>query len=274
MDPVPARSVRLTIAFDGTDFSGFQRQLNARTVQGELEAALLRLTGEAARVRGCSRTDAGVHARELVVSFQTTRTYPLRAFHLGLNALLPPDVAVQAAAEAPAGFNARTASLGKTYSYVVWNALSPNPLLRHRAWHLKKPLDAGLVRAALPDVIGAHDFAAFRAAACDAPTTDREIWHVAWEVDGPLHRFTVCGNAFLRNMVRILVGTLVEVGQGRRPPDDFRRLFALGDRTQAGETAPPQGLTLEHVFLTPRALFEHLGREVRVYKTPQIADDD
>jgi len=264
------RSVRLTIAFDGTGFSGFQRQQNARTVQGELEAALLRLTGEATRVRGSSRTDAGVHARELVVSFQTSRAYPLRAFHLGLNALLPPDVAVQSAAEAPEGFNARTASLGKTYSYLVWNTLSPNPLLRDRAWHLKKALDATAIRSALPDLVGAHDFAAFRAAACDAPTTDREIWHAAWEVDGPQHRFTVCGNAFLRNMVRIVVGTLVEIGQGRRPPDDLPRLFEVRDRTQAGETAPPQGLTLEHVFLTPRALFDHLGREVRIYKTPQV----
>ena len=264
------RTLRLTIAFDGTGFSGFQRQQNARTVQGELEAALLGLTGEAVRVRGCSRTDAGVHARELVVSFETTRAYPLRAFHLGLNARLPPDVAVQAAAEAPPGFNARTASLGKTYSYTVWNALSPNPLLRHRAWHLKKPLQPDLVRAALPDLVGAHDFASFRAAACDAPTTDREIWHADWQVDGPLHRFTVCGNAFLRNMVRIVVGTLVEIGLGRRPPGDLPRVFAARDRPAAGETAPPQGLTLERVFLTPAALFEHLGREVRVYKAPQV----
>ena len=105
---------------------------------------------------------------------------------------------------------------------------------------------------------------------CDAPTTDREIWHADWTVDGPLHRFTVCGNAFLRNMVRIVVGTLVEIGRGRRPPDDLPRLFQACDRTQAGETAPPQGLTLEHVFLTPAALFRHVGREVRVYKAPQI----
>lgn len=264
------RSIRLSIAFDGTDFSGFQRQATARTVQGELEAALLQLTGETVRVRGSSRTDAGVHAQDLVVSFETARAYPLRAFHLGLNALLPDDVAVQRASEAPEGFNARTASLGKTYSYTFWNTLSPNPLLRRRAWHLKKPLDAEAIRRALPDLVGAHDFASFRAAHCDAPTTEREVWAAGWEVDGPLHRFTICGNAFLRNMVRIVVGTLVEIGQGKRPPSDLRRLFEVCDRTQAGETAPPQGLTLEHVFLTREALFAHLGREVKVYKTPQV----
>jgi tRNA pseudouridine38-40 synthase len=239
-------------------------------VQGELETALAKLTGEAVRVRGSSRTDAGVHASELVVSFETSRAYPLRAFHLGLNSLLPPDVAVRQAHEAPPGFNARTASLGKTYSYGIWNELSPNPLVRDRAWHLKKPLEADRIRAALPDLVGAHDFVSFRAAHCDAPTTDREIWHAAWDVDGSVHRFTVCGNAFLRNMVRIVVGTLVEIGLGRRPPDDLPRLFAARDRTEAGETAPPQGLTLERVFLTREALFEHLGREVRLYKTPQV----
>jgi tRNA pseudouridine38-40 synthase len=266
------RSLRLLIAFDGTDFSGFQRQPNVRTVQGELEAAVLALTGETTRVRGSSRTDAGVHARELLVSFQTERAYPLRAFHLGLNALLPPDVAVMEAAEAPDGFNARWASLGKTYSYTLWNARSPNPLLRRTAWHLKKPLDVDLVRAALPDLVGSRDFASFRAAHCDAPTTEREVWRATWDVEGDTHRFTICGNAFLRNMVRIVVGTLVEIGLGRRPPDDLRRLFEVLDRTQAGETAPPQGLTLERVFLTRAALFEHLGREVRVYKEPLVDD--
>lgn len=267
------RAIRLTIAFDGTGFSGFQRQQNARTVQGELETALLALTRQSIRVRGSSRTDAGVHARELVVSFETDRAYPLRAFHLGLNSLLPADVAVQSAAEAPPGFNARTASLGKTYSYAIWNAASPNPLLRHRAWHLKKPLDATLIRRALPDLVGARDFASFRAAGCDAPTTLREVWSADWQVDGALHRFTLCGNAFLRNMVRIVVGTLVEIGLGRRPPDDLPRVFEAADRTLAGETAPPQGLTLERVFLTPAALFDHLGREVRVYKAPQVEPD-
>jgi tRNA pseudouridine38-40 synthase len=265
----PQRTIRLVVAYDGRDFHGFQRQAEARTVQGTLEAALTRLTGEVIRLRGSSRTDAGVHAEGLVASFRTGRTIPVKAFHLGTNSLLPHDLAVQSADEVPAHFDARGATLAKTYHYRIWNAPTRNPLLHARAWHVRKPIDVARVRAALPGLIGAHDCTSFQAANCDSKSTERDIYRlgVARGASADLV-IELCANAFLRNMVRIVVGTLVEIGLGKRPVDDLTRLVEARDRTEAGETAPAGGLTLHRVFQEPEALFAYLGREVRLYKTP------
>lgn len=265
------RVIKLIVTYDGTDFHGFQRQRDLRTVQGELERSLGRIAGHEVTLRGSSRTDAGVHARGLVASFRTSAPHPIRAFHLGANALLPEDLKIRSAEEAPIGFNARHASLGKTYRYRIWNDPSPNPLLRHSAWHLKRPLDVPAIQASLGDLLGPKDFSSFRAANCDAKSTERQMWAVRWSVteSGALHCFEVTGNAFLRNMVRIMVGSLTGIGLGQRPPGDLARQLAALDRAQAGNTAPGHGLILERVYLTTASLYEALGREVEVYK-PQL----
>lgn len=263
------RTIRLVVAYDGRDFHGFQRQAEARTVQGTLEAALSRLSGEEIRVRGSSRTDAGVHAEGLVASFRTTRTIPVKAFHLGTNALLPHDLAVLSAEDVPAHYDARGATLAKTYHYRIWNAPTRNPLLHARAWHVRRPIDEARVRAALPALLGAHDCTSFQAAHCDSRSTERDIYHLGVTRRGPDELLIeLCANAFLRNMVRIVVGTLVEIGLGKRPVDDMGRLVAARDRKEAGETAPAGGLTLHRVFQEPEELFSYLGREARLYKTP------
>jgi tRNA pseudouridine38-40 synthase len=255
------------VAFDGTGFAGFQDQgEHARTVQRELSRALLTLTGEDIAVRGSSRTDAGVHALGLVINFRTASHIPLKAFHLGLNSLLPRDVAVQEAGEAPPGFDSRDSTLAKTYQYRIWADRNRNPLLLTRAWHVKRPLDLGAMNRAAAAFLGPHDFSAFRAAHCDSRSTERDIYRAEVRGAPPEVLVEVCGNAFLRNMVRIMVGTLKEVGEGRRPEGDVARLLLEGDRTQAGETAPPQGLTLVKVWQEEATLFAHLGREVQVYK--------
>jgi tRNA pseudouridine38-40 synthase len=180
------------------------------------------------------------------------------------------------AEEAPEDFQARRASLGKTYRYLIWNDPSPNPLLRHRSWYLKRPLNVDAIRASLPDLVGPQDFSSFRAAHCDAESTDRDMWRARWIVGGEgeesLHIFEVVGNAFLRNMVRIMVGSLVGIGLGHRPPGDLRRQLDARDRSQAGDTLPGHGLVLERVFLTASALYETLGREVPIYKTQRWPD--
>ena len=265
------RVIKLIATYDGTDFHGFQRQKDLRTVQGELERAVSRVAGHEVGVRGSSRTDAGVHARGLVVSFRTSAKHPIRAFDRGVNALLPEDVKIRSAEDAPDDFDARRASLGKTYRFLIWNDPSANPLLRRHAWHLRPRLDLDAIQGSLADLEGAHDFTSFRAAHCDAKSTDRMMWAARWTVSdsGALHCFEITGNAFLRNMVRIMVGSLVGIGLGRRPPGDLGRQLAALDRTQAGDTAPGHGLVLERVYLTASALYEALGREVEIFK-PQL----
>ncbi len=269
-EPTPdERVIKLIVAYDGSAFHGWQRQKDQRTVQAELEAALSRIAGHAVAARASSRTDAGVHARGLLVSFRSQSQHPCHAFHLGGNALLPKDVRVMSAEDAPAGFDARRASLGKTYRYQIWNAKSADPLLRHQTWHVKRPLDLEAIQASLPDLLGPQDWSSFRAAGCDAKTTDREMWAARWTRgdDGSHHIFEVTGNAFLRNMVRIMVGSLVGIGLGRRPPGDLRRQLDACSRAEAGDTTPGHGLVLHQVFVTTRELFEHLGRPVTTYKT-------
>ena len=241
------RRIRLLVEYDGTDFHGWQIQPNVRTVQGELQAAALKMTGKPVVLRGASRTDAGVHARGQVAQFDTNSKIAAGQFARGLTARTGWDVAVLESTEASASFSARHDAKGKTYRYRLWNRFAPSPLERRTSWHVRKQLDLEAMKAGAAHLVGEHDFAAFRSAGCDAPTTTRNIRRLAIAEREGLIEITVEGTAFLQHMVRIIVGTLVGVGKGKLEADEIARIRDSLDRTRAGQTAPPQGLCLHTV---------------------------
>jgi tRNA pseudouridine38-40 synthase len=242
------RRLQLTVEYDGTDFAGWQRQANAPTVQAAIEDALAKMTGRFACVRGAGRTDAGVHARGQVAHVDVEAAIPVEGLRRGLNALLPRAIAVRAVAEAAADFDARRSARGKLYRYQIWNDDSRSVALDRFVWHLKRPLDVARMRAAAVPLVGRHDFAAFRAADCERRTTTRTVRRLDVVRVGALVTVDVEAEAFLKNMVRILAGTLVEAGLGKRSPEDVARALASGDRRLAGATAPARGLTLVRVY--------------------------
>lgn len=244
----PSRTLRLTVEYDGTDFAGWQRQDGQQTVQGCLEAAFAKMVGHPVVVRGAGRTDAGVHADGQVASVELASRIPNLGFLRGLNTHLPPTIAVLEVADVPAGWNARFAARGKIYRYQVWNHPVRSPRHARRAWHVYDPLDTDAMRAAAAVLVGEHDFRAFRSADCDRKNTVRIIRRFDIRREGAMIRLEVEGTAFLRNMVRILAGTLVAAGRGKIPVSQIQAALASGDRTQAGVTAPACGLTLARVI--------------------------
>jgi tRNA pseudouridine38-40 synthase len=241
--------VRLLLEYDGTHYVGWQVQPNGPSVQGRVEAALAHLVGADVKVLVAGRTDAGVHARGQVAAFDSPRSLPVKAFVGGLNTLLPEDIAVRAAEEVPADFDPRRWSRGKRYVYRISNRPTRSPLRRFTHWEIFRPLDLEGMRAGARELLGRHDFSAFRAADCQAAHAEREIWRL--EILGcPGNEFTfaVEGTAFLKHMVRNLVGSLVEVGKGRRPSSWIGEILAGRDRRRAGPTAPAHGLLLDEVF--------------------------
>ena len=227
--------LKLTLEYDGTDFVGWQMQPNGRSVQQELERGIERLCGEPVRVTGAGRTDAGVHARGQVASLRPPRELPLRAWTAGLNALLPDDVACVRAEAAPEGFDARRWARGKRYTYAILETPVRSPLERGRAWEIRRPLDVDAMRRAAPALLGVHDFSAFRAADCPARTTVREMRRLEIGQNGSRLELAVEATAFLKHMVRTIVGTLVEVGHGRRDrapsrPDPRRGVLPVRER--------------------------------------------
>jgi len=240
--------IKLTLEYDGTDFVGWQVQPNGRTVQEELEKALRVLLGHDVRVVGAGRTDSGVHATGQVASFFAERRLPKSAYLKGLNGILPPDVAAVDMEEVPDEFCARRWASGKRYVYRISNRPVRSPLRRRTHWQIFPPLDVAAMREAAKHFVGRHDFAAFRASDCTAPTTVRELFRLDLLQQGDEIAFVFEATAFLKQMVRNIVGTLVEVGLGKRPPDDPVRILASRDRRLAGETAPAHGLTLERVW--------------------------
>jgi tRNA pseudouridine38-40 synthase len=241
--------VKLIVSYDGTRYVGWQVQPNGPSVQAEIERALETLHKAPRRVTAAGRTDAGVHARGQVVSFREERPLPVKAYVRGMNALLPEDVAVQAATLEADGFDARRSARGKRYRYLIENGPTRAPLSRLFAWQHFHRLDVPAMRAAAAHLVGRHDFAAFQASDCACEHAVREVRRL--DVLGePGGRIEVVAEAtaFVKHMVRNVVGTLVEVGQGKRAPDSLPALLASADRTLAGPTAPPQGLCLEEVF--------------------------
>ncbi|HET8724719.1 MAG TPA: tRNA pseudouridine(38-40) synthase TruA [Anaeromyxobacteraceae bacterium] len=242
-------TVKLVLSYDGTRYVGWQVQPNGPSIQAELERALATLHKEPVRITGAGRTDAGVHALGQVASFPAARPLPVQAYVKGMNALLPDDVAVREAAVIDGPFDARRDARGKRYRYRIENLPTRAPLSRLQAWQVFRPLDVEAMRAAAGPLRGRHDFSAFRASDCEAAHAVRELRRLEVETPAPGRIEVVAeATAFLKHMVRNLVGTLVEVGLGARPAASTVDLLASRDRTLAGRTAPPQGLTLEEVF--------------------------
>jgi len=245
----PRRNIRLTLEYDGTRYHGWQRQKNALSIQAVIEQAIARITGEdTVRLTGSGRTDAGVHALGQVANFITRSTVPRRAFIHGLNSLLPVDIAVLRAEEVPLSFHARYAALAKTYRYRILNRQVRSPLAHTRAWWISHALDAAAMEEAARALPGEHDFTAFRAAGGRPGHAVRRVREAIWRVQptGWLD-FTITANGFLRGMVRSLVGTMVEIGRGKFPPEHLGEVLQKRDRALAGPTAPPQGLFLVEV---------------------------
>ena len=238
------RHIRLVVEYDGSELHGWQRQAGVPTVQQHLEEALKSLLQHDVQVTGASRTDAGVHARGQIAAFQTEKPIPLHGIRRGLNSLLPDAIAVRSATEVDERFHPRFSATGKHYRYTLLTSADRSPRWRTRAWHHPEPLEVHAMIAAARALTGEHDFAAFRAAGCTAKTTMRRVDSITFTRIGELLEVDVRGNAFLRNMVRILVGTLAEVGTGRRPVAQVAEILASKDRTRAGKTAPAHGLEL------------------------------
>lgn len=242
-------TVRLHIAYDGAAYHGWAEQPDVPTVQGTVRTALGRLLGEVdVALQGASRTDAGVHALGQVASFSHDTSRTVWDFVRGLNALTPDDIAIWHAEAVGDGFNARHCSTGKRYRYRIWPYRFPDPLRRGQTWLVKQHLDVDVMRRAAESLVGVHDFTSFRAADCQAATTTRELTRVELEqVDDELVVW-VEGTAFLKYMVRNIVGTLVDIGTGLRAPDSIPTILAARSRARAGVCAPPHGLTLMEVF--------------------------
>lgn len=241
--------IKLILAYDGSAYVGWQLQPNGISIQQRVEEALLDLSGERVRVHSSGRTDAGVHARGMVCHFDTGRLLPLTAWREGLNRLLPADIAVRDAEKVADGFHARHSARGKHYRYTILRDPLPSPLDRFTSWRVKAPLNIELMRQACEEFVGVHDFSAFRSAGCTAEATEKEIFRMALVEDSePLLWVDVFGSGFLRHMVRMMVGTLVDVGRGRRSIATLRSMLENPDNAPAAVTAPPQGLCLMQVF--------------------------
>lgn len=252
--------IRLKVAYDGSGFAGFQRQRDQRTVQGVLNEAVAHIAGHPVLVRGASRTDSGVHALGQVAAFASERVLPPERWIRALNRVLPDDVAVRDAEPCAPDYDPRFDALDKTYRYLLHLSPVRDPLLRGRVWSIPrliprgKGLDLDAMRAACALFTGTHDFRAFRGAADTRENTVRTLLRVellpAFAGDPALLALEVHGNAFMLNMVRILAGTLVEVGRGRLTVESVRELLgAGGTRSGAGMTAPAHALTLLEIRL-------------------------
>jgi tRNA pseudouridine38-40 synthase len=244
------RNLRLILAYDGSEFSGWQVQPDAATIQGTLASAIGRVTGEKVLPQGSGRTDAGVHALAQVATFCTESSVPATNFVKALNDMLPPSIRVLEVSEVVAEFHARKSAKGKTYRYRMHRAPICSPFIARYVWHFPYPLDESAMEKAAATVIGEHDFTSFAAVDPERGREECEVSNVrtimssAWARDGDEFIYTVRGSGFLHHMVRNLVGTFVLVGKGTLRVEDMRRILEARDRSAAGPTAPASGLCL------------------------------
>ncbi len=241
------RTFKLLLEYEGTNYHGWQVQPGLATVQGALQEALARLAGAPVPMMGAGRTDAGVHALGQVASFTANLRLDPGPLGRALNALLPGDIAVLEAAEAPAGFDARRDARARTYRYTLLCRPARAALGRSLALHIPRPLNGEAMTAAAACLVGEHDFSAFRAAHCTAPSPIRRVAEAHFAHEGDLTHFLITADAFLQHMVRILMGTLLLVGEGRLTPHGFQAVLDSRDRTRAGKTLDPRGLCLVRV---------------------------
>ncbi|HVU05667.1 MAG TPA: tRNA pseudouridine(38-40) synthase TruA [Polyangiaceae bacterium] len=252
MDDAARFGVLLTVAYVGTRFSGFARQPHARTVQGELEGAVRAVDPNASLVRGASRTDAGVHARAQRVAFDASLDIPSRGWVLSLSRHAGDEIAIVSAARVAPGWDPRDHAVKKTYRYTIFPSEVRDPFLRHRSWRVPERLNHDLMRREAEALLGQHDFRAFRSAMDARTETVRTIFRAAVDTaadDPRLVVVEVVGDRFLHRMMRIIAGTLVDVGRGRLEPGAVRRALSTLERSDLGMTAPPDGLCLHALEL-------------------------
>ena len=241
------RTLKLTIAYDGTDYHGWQVQPNGVTIQEQLETAALRFSGVRNQVSGSGRTDAGVHAWGQVASWLYAGELPPERIQSAFNGLLPADIVVRRVEEVTPSFHARKSARAKTYLYTIDNSPYANPLLRRYAWHIRQPLNLDALRQAANFLVGQYDFLSFKAADGKTATSRRTIFQARWCKHGPYLLFFIKGDGFLKNMVRIIVGTMIDIGRGKHPPQKMHSIIAARNRAAAGITAPAHGLVLRSV---------------------------
>ena len=238
------RNLKLTIAYDGTDFHGWQIQPELRTIQGELQAAFCKLFNHEVNITGSGRTDAGVHAHGQVANVETIRTMDTDAVLRGANALLPVEIRVLSVEEVGPEFHARRSARSKTYEYHVWRNPIMSPFQCRYVYAFRYPLDEAAMDQGSRCFLGTHDFTSFCAAATEIEDRTRTIFETSWDRSENSWVFRIRGNGFLQYMVRTITGTLLEIGQGRRSPEQLPELFEARDRRLAGPTLPAQGLHL------------------------------
>ncbi len=243
------RTIRIDIQYEGTNYVGWQRQPDGVSVQKLVEEAMSKIADEKVDVVGTSRTDSGVHARQQVASFCLKKKGPSPyGFMRGANTLLPSDIRVVRAEEMDLSFLARRDAKEKTYRYYIQMGPEPLVFLRNFSWHIREPLDLDRMRRATSDLLGTHDFSSFRSASAQTRTSERTIFQAEWKIgEFEMLYFEITANGFLKQMVRTIVGTLVEVGEGKRAPEEMKTILEAKNRTTAGLTAPPHGLFLWRV---------------------------
>ena len=242
------KNIKLTIEYDGKMYHGWQVQKNAVTVQQKLSEAIYHLTKEHVNLIGSSRTDEGVHAYGQVANFVTNSNIQGERFAHAINAFLPPDIVVVKSEDVPLDFHARYNTTGKRYRYIIYNRRIKSALWKDRAYHVRNEIDIDIMKEAAKYLVGTHDFSSFRASGSSTKTSIRTIHDISIDKKGDLITIDVSGDGFLYNMVRIIAGTLVEMGVGHIEPFKMEDIINAKDRKKAGKTAPPQGLYLMEVY--------------------------
>lgn len=243
------RNLKIMMAYRGTAYHGFQIQNNGITIQEVVEKCVSKVLNESVTIHGCSRTDTGVHANQFCFSVRTNSMIRNLGFVRGVNGELPKDISILSCEDAEPDFHARFSCKGKEYLYLIHNSECKDPFTIDLACHYRRPFHAELVREAIPHFIGTHDFKAFCASGCSPEmNTVRTIQSMELETDGHKIRIYVRGDGFLYNMVRIIVGTLLDVNEGRIPIDQLDHILESGNRLLAGRTAPAHGLYLNRIF--------------------------
>jgi tRNA pseudouridine38-40 synthase len=241
-------NIKVNIAYKGSNYHGFERQKNAVGIQNVIEDALCKLTNEKAEIIGCSRTDAGVHARDFVFNFHTETGLKINRIVTGLNHFLPSDIAVKSAEIVPDDFHARFSCKGKEYEYILYCSKNRNPFYENLAYRYGVFIDENLLKNELAVIVGKHDFRSFCGQNGFRENTVREIFAADIKRSEDVISIKISGDGFLYNMIRIIVGTLLEINEGKRTPGAMAEILALTDRSKAGRTAPPEGLYLNRVF--------------------------
>ncbi len=255
------RNFKIVLQYEGTRYQGWQKQENTEnTIQGRLESLLTKMTGVKTQVHGSGRTDAGVHAKAQTAHFHAQTAMSCEEIRIYMNTYLPEDIAIQSVEEVPARFHSRLNAVGKTYVYRVWNTDIPPVFERKYVYVLPEALDEAAMRQAAGYLVGRHDFRAFTSAKKSRKSTVRTIETITIERVGSEVRFTYSGDGFLYHMVRILTGTLLETGTGKRRPEEIKTLMAGGLRENAGVLVPAKGLTLVEVRYNDRSFYEDKGK--------------